>query len=246
MRFRVIDILALTLLLGLALAIVAKRQAISATALELATLRAVTDRAVDDCKQKEHEIELLARTINRRATDLNLLSPTVDRVADLLNQAVLSTVEPTPHEDTVSRRIIPTYSRQGEFRERTKIYVPANLVCELQVKFVDNDGNPGFFDDFEAPQRHSVPLAFGENLIEVLFDWNQVPNIFTLTNQTNAVSIRARAKDVRGEGWSPALGQGFYSLGSFSLQRGMTIFEGGMGFKYGTRIVVQMVASKEQ
>jgi hypothetical protein len=246
MRFTVRNLFALTLLTCLAVAVLVKRQAISATASDLATLRAETEQAADDCRTKEREIRLCERTIDRRATDLDLLSRMVDRVADLLNQAALSMIELTSQTDTVSRQIIPTFSRQGEFRTRTRIYVPANLDCELQVRFVDRDGNPEFYEEFEDPRQHSVPLASAESLIEVFFDWNRVPNTFTLTNHTSGVSIRARAKDVRGEGWSPALGQGFYAIGNFSPHRGMTVFEGGIGFKKETHIVVQMVESKKQ
>jgi hypothetical protein len=247
MRFAIIDLLALTLLTCLAVAIYVKRQAISATTLDLATLQAETEQAADLCQEQEPQIELLTRTINRRVTDLDRLSPMVDHLAQLLNQAALSMAEPAPHEGTVSREFIPTFSRDDEFRERTKIYVPANLACELQVKFMDGDGNPGFFEEFEEPRRHSVPLVVGENLVEVHFDWYRAPNTFTVTNHTSGVSIRARAKDARGPGWSPGLGQGSYAHGSFSRERGMTVFAGVLAFKKGgTRIVVRMVESKKQ
>jgi hypothetical protein len=245
-RYALIDLLALTLLAGLATAIFVKREATSATAAKLAALQAAIDRDADDCRGKEREIKLFKRTIERRATDLGLLVPTVNRVADLLNQAALSLVKPAPHGGTVSRQMIPTFSRLNAFRERTKIYVPDKLSCELQVKFMGSNNSVGFFEDFEEPEQLSIPLVGGENLIDVLFDWNRVPNTFTVTNHTNAVSIRSLAKDARGQGWSPALGQGFYKIGDFSLQRGMTVFEGGMGFKKGTRIVVQMVGSQKQ
>jgi len=125
-RYALIDLLVLTLLVGLITAIVAKREATSATAAKLATLQAEIDQAADDCQEKEREIKLFTRAIKRRSTDLDLLSPTLDRVTDSLNQAALSIVEPTPHEGTVSRKFIPTFSLRREFRERTTIYVPAN------------------------------------------------------------------------------------------------------------------------
>lgn len=232
------------LLTAMAVAIVAQRKDVAATALEVATLRTAIEQAADDCQRKEREIEPLKRTITRQKTDLDRLSPMLDRLVDSLNQAALSTVELSPHKDTVSRKFVPTLTFGDVFRERTKLYVPANLTCELQVRFFDNDGDPRFFEDFEKPRLHSIPLAPGENLIEVRFDWSRVPNAFTLTNHTSAVSIRSRSKYTRPRGWSPGTGQGMYGLSVFSAQRGMTVFAGGLGFKYGTRIVVQMVESK--
>jgi hypothetical protein len=239
-------LLALTLLTCLAVAVFVERQAISAATSDLAKLRAATETVPEEDREKQRQFELLTRTINRRATDFELLSRTVDRAADSLNHAALSIVGPAAPKGAVSGEIIPTFSRQGEYRERTKLHVPANRDCELQLKFMDGDGNPEFFEDFEAPSRLSIPLASGENLIEVHFDWNGVPNTFTLTNHTSAIAVCSRARDARGNGWSPALGQGFYRLLSLPRQFGMTIFDGGLGFKKDTRIVVQMVESKKQ
>ena len=122
--------------------------------------------------------------------------------------------------------------------------MPANLACELQLNFLGKGGKRDFYEDFEKPVRLSIPLATGENLVEVHFDWDHVPNVLTVTNHTTADSIRVLAKDARGEGWTPGLGQGFYKSEEFSPERGMAIFEGGLGLK-ATHLVVQMVESKK-
>ena len=245
-RFALIDLLALTLLVSLIAAIFAKREAMSATAVTLATLQTAIDQDADRCRRKEREIALLTRTIERRATDFGLLSVAVDRIAESLNEAALSMAGSAPSEGTVSRQNIPTFARQRELRERTRVYVPANLVCEALVEFMDKDGHPGFYEDFEEPRQHAIPLATGENLIEVHFDWNRAPNTFTATNHTNAVSIRSRAKDARGDGQSSAGGQAFYRHSRFVPPYGMTVFDRGVGFRKGTRIVVRVVESKQQ
>lgn len=244
MRFAVLDLLAVALVVALATAILVRRDAISAAAAQLNTLHAEIAQAADDCQEKEREITSFKRITTRRAVDLDLLRLTAVRVEDLSNQAALEIVEPPPHGDAVSRTFIPTSSCRDEFRERTIIFVPTDLVAELQVKFLGVDNQPDCFKDFEEPSRHSVPLVFGENLIEVMFDWDQVPNTFTVTNHTSGVSMTSRVKYARGRNWSPGLGQGFYRSQEFSSQSGMTVFEGGLGLKNRTSIVVQMVGSK--
>jgi hypothetical protein len=245
-RFAVLDLLAVTLVVTLATAVFVKSEAMSSAAAKLDALQTEIAEAADDCQEKEREFPSLTRITTRRATDFDLLRLTVDRIEDLSNQAALKITEPPPHGDAVSRTFIPTSSCRDGFRERTIIFVPADLVAELQVKFFGDDNQPDFFADFAEPSRPSVPLVSGENLIDVRFDWNQAPNMFTVTNHTSGVSLSARAKDARGRNWFPALGQGFYRSQDFSPRQGMTVFEGSLGYKEGTRIVVQMVGSKNQ
>jgi len=246
MRFAVLDLLALTLVFALAMAIFVRLEATSSASAQLSALQAEIAQAADECREKEREITFLKRITARRATDLVLLRHTVDRIEDESNDIALRITEPPPHGEEVSRTFVPTSSCRDEFRERTIIFVPADLVAELQVKFLGEGGRTDFFEDFEEPQRRLVPLVSGENLIEVIFDWEHVPNLFMVTNHTTGVSISSHAKDARGSNWTPGLGQGFYQMEEFLPGRGMTVFQGGLGIKHGTSVVVQMVGAKVQ
>jgi hypothetical protein len=222
-----------------------KRQAISATALELAKLEAEIEQAANDCQEKDRETELLTRTINRRSMDLDHLSQTVDHIAQLFNQEILPTVELMPRDSTVSTIRVPTFARSDEYRERKKVFVPDELACELSLSFVGRDGNVDCYEDFDEPERLSVPLVNGENLIEVFFDGFRVPNTYTVTNHTNGISIQTVSKHVHGGGKSFNVGQPTNDQENFSLRVGLPkISDAFVGLN--SRIVVQMVESTRQ
>ncbi len=154
-------------------------------------------------------------------------------------------MELAPRDNIVSIRRIPTFSRSDEFRERKKIYVPDDLACELRLSFVDRNGNPGCYEDFEEPEQRSVPLVKGENLIDVFFDGFRVPNSYTLTNRTNGVSIHTRSKNIHGGGKSFSVGQNTAGQENFSPRVGLpTVSVAYVGSN--SRIVVQMVESRNQ
>lgn len=243
MRFSVLNLLALTLLVTLTTAIFVKRNATSSASARLSDLEAEIAKASDDCREKERAIGSLRRITTRRATDIELMRLTADRLEGRVNTIVLKTAEPPPHRDNVSRNFIPTSSCGHEFRERTIIYLPDEIAAEIRVTFHGGGRRSDYFEDFEEPSRRVVPLIAGENLIEVTFDWERVPNLFVVTNHTTGVSLSSRAKDARGSNWFPALGQGSYRSETFSPGRGMTLFEGGLGFKHGTFIAVKLVGS---
>jgi|tagenome__1003787_1003787.scaffolds.fasta_scaffold20627423_2 hypothetical protein len=242
LKFAIVDLLALTLLSCLTLSILVKRQAISATALDLAQLRAATERAADDCQQKEREIELFMRTIKRRAQDLDRLSRVTDHAAQLFNQAMLPTVKLAPRQNVVSTIRVPTYSRSDEFRVRKKIYVPDGHNCELRLSFVGCNNEPDCYVDFEKPERCTIPLVEGENLIEVHFDGFRRPNSCTLTNHTNGIAIKTLSKKVHRSGRSFGGGQSTTGQENFPVRdRLPTVCDEFL--EDNTRLVVQMVES---
>ena len=228
------------------MAILVKHDAISSSKSQLAAVRAEITRAATDCQEKELEIASFHRIAARRESDLKILRFTADRIEELSNQAALEIVEHPPHGSTVSRISIPTSSCRKQVRERVIIYVPPKLVAELEVRIFGNYSEPDIFEDFEEPERRSIPLVSGENFIDVAFDWDQVPNAFTVTNHTNGDSIAVRATGARKDNWFPSLGQAFYRLDLYSPKEGMTVFEGLLGNKKGARVVVQMVESEKQ